>query len=108
MQFPSRAICAIAALVSLGGAGQAAMIVVDSTADDVMPNGNCTLREAVLAANADAAVDTCTAGSGADVIVLPADVYSLSRSGSSEDGAASGDKLIWKWLKGPPTSPEEW
>lgn len=45
-----------------------ASIVVDTLADDNTVNGNCTLREAVLAASSDAAVDGCSAGSGADAI----------------------------------------
>jgi predicted outer membrane repeat protein len=46
----------------------AATIVVDTTADS--GSGNCTLTEAVAAANTDSAVDACAAGSGADVIDL--------------------------------------
>jgi len=42
------------------------------TADDTLVNGNCTLREAIIAANTDTAVDACPAGSGADEIQLPA------------------------------------
>ena len=48
----------------------AATITVDS-ADDETPadNGNCTLREAIVAANTDVAVDACPAGSsGLDTI----------------------------------------
>ncbi len=35
-------------------------------------NGNCTLGEAIQAANTDSAVDACPAGNGADVITLAA------------------------------------
>ncbi len=48
-----------------------AVITVDSTADDVAPDGLITLREAVLAANLDRiadAVEGTQAGSGADTI----------------------------------------
>lgn len=71
----------------------AATVTVDSTADDLTqgPNGNCTLREAVIAANTDTAVDGCVAGSGADTIVIPAGVYTRSISGSGEDAALTGD-----------------
>jgi len=42
----------------------AAIIVVDTNIDETMTtNGNCTLREAVQAANTDIAVDGCLAGS---------------------------------------------
>jgi len=35
-------------------------------------NATCTLSDAIIAANTDAASGGCTAGSGADTIVLPA------------------------------------
>ncbi len=57
----------------------AATITVDTTVDDTATNGNCTLREAITAANTNAAVDACTAGtSGMDTITVPAGTYSLS------------------------------
>ena len=68
-----------------------AIIAVTTTADDLTVNGNCTLREAVIAANTDAAVDACPAGSGADVIILPAGTYTLQLSGRDEDAAQTGD-----------------
>lgn len=48
----------------------AATIEVNTLRDDETDNGNCTLREAILAAEADTAVDGCGAGSGADEIHL--------------------------------------
>gem|GEM_PF-1392491 len=49
----------------------AATITVDTTADDFTVNGNCTLREAVEAANTNAVVDTCASGAaGADDIIF--------------------------------------
>ncbi len=51
-------------------AGAAATITVNTTADDDTVNGNCTLREAIQAANTDTAVDACTAGSGTDTIAF--------------------------------------
>jgi CSLREA domain-containing protein len=47
---------------------QAATIVVTSNADDMTANGNCTLREALEAANTDTAVDACAPGAGPDLI----------------------------------------
>jgi hypothetical protein len=41
-------------------------------------DGDCSLREAVEAANSDSAVDACTAGTGADVINIPSGVYMLA------------------------------
>lgn len=45
-------------------------IPVDTTTDS--GTGNCTLREAIAAANTDAVVDGCSAGSGTDLIDLSA------------------------------------
>jgi CSLREA domain-containing protein len=44
--------------------------VVDTLADDDLKNGNCTLREAIYAANNDAERDECMQGSGLDTIDL--------------------------------------
>ncbi|MGH2685750.1 MAG: beta strand repeat-containing protein [Actinomycetota bacterium] len=43
----------------------ATTITVDTTADDNTTNGNCTLREAIIASNGDSAQDDCPAGTGA-------------------------------------------
>jgi len=54
---------------------QAATIFVDSLTDAApsVDDGNCTLREAIEAANSDASIDACNAGNGADTIeFLPA------------------------------------
>jgi CSLREA domain-containing protein len=49
----------------------AASITVDSTDDIVNDDGNCTLREAILAASTDTEVDNCTGGDpGADTITF--------------------------------------
>ncbi|QQS45453.1 MAG: CSLREA domain-containing protein [Acidobacteriota bacterium] len=45
-------------------------ITVDTAADDEIVNGNCTLREAIIAADSDSAVDACAAGSGTDIIAF--------------------------------------
>ncbi len=75
-----RAGLAALAIAAWATGARAATIAVDSTADDLDqgPNGNCTLREAVIAANTDAPVDGCAAGSGADTIVLPAGTFLLT------------------------------
>ena len=54
----------LAALLVAGIAlpAQAATIIVTSVADGVAVDNNCTLREAVQAANTNAAVDRCAAG----------------------------------------------
>ena len=48
----------------------AASIVVNATADKWNSDGDCSLREALAAANSDAAVDTCNPGSGDDIISI--------------------------------------
>ncbi|MGD8632336.1 MAG: choice-of-anchor Q domain-containing protein, partial [Anaerolineales bacterium] len=71
-------------------------IVVNSTIDRIANDGECTLREAVRAANADKEsgpdAGECAAGVAADTIVLPPGVYLLDRSDNGkEDAAATGD-----------------
>ncbi len=61
--------------------------------DDLSNNGNCSLREAIRAANTNVQVDTCPAGSAsaADVIVLQANAnYPLTRVGE-DSTAVNGD-----------------
>ncbi|MGD2179193.1 MAG: choice-of-anchor Q domain-containing protein [Anaerolineae bacterium] len=69
----------------------AATVVVNTTHDELNHDGDCSLREAVQAANIDAAVDGCTAGSGADTISLPPGFYTLTIPGTDEDDNATGD-----------------
>lgn len=66
-------------------------IIVKGTVDEIADDGNCTLREAILAANTDSPVDRCPAGSGADVIILPTGVYPLAIEGTLEDLGLTGD-----------------
>lgn len=68
-------------------------ITVTIAADDLDqgPNGDCSLREALLAANGDVTVDGCTAGAGDDTIVLPPGVYPLTIHGAGEDAGLAGD-----------------
>ncbi len=56
------------------------------------------MREAIQAANSDSAVDACAAGSGADTIVVPAGVYTLTIGGSGEDANQTGDLDILRDL----------
>ncbi len=86
----------IVGLAVLSGAPQgaeAATITVDTTVDELNSNGNCSLREAVQAANTDATVDACSAGSGADSITLPVGTFTLtlgSELSISSDVALNG------------------
>ncbi len=53
-------------------------ITVNTTADDNTVDGNCSLREALQAADTDTAVDACPAGNGVDTIHLPAGRYTIT------------------------------
>ncbi len=88
-----RAIATSVILAILATRAHAATISVTTTGDDLgFGNlGTCSLREAVIAANGDRAVDGCAAGSGADLIELPAGTFRLAIAGRGEDGAATGD-----------------
>lgn len=88
----------LVALFAIAPTG-ATTIIVDSTFDDFDQgaNGNCTLREAILAANTNtnAAVDGCLAGQQGpgttDRILLPPGTFLLAIGGSGEDNAQQGD-----------------
>jgi CSLREA domain-containing protein len=88
---------ALMALYLMPLAAHAATINVDTFADIVNSgisgdtDGACSLREAVISANNDTAVDTCTAGGGDDTIELMAGEYVLSIAGTGEDASATGD-----------------
>jgi len=69
-----------------------ATITVDSADDVIAIDGQCTLREAILNANADNGVTDCPdAGDGDDTIVVPAGTYTLSIPGAGEDDNLTGD-----------------
>ena len=88
-------------LVLLGGLGlvqpsYAATIPVTTPADEFGAAGaGCALREAIQAANTDAAFGGCPAGNGDDTITLPAGAYILSIAGANDDLNHSGDLDIW-------------
>ena len=79
----------------------AATVTVTTTDDEVNADADCSLREAIEAANTDAAVDACAAGSGADVIVIPAGTYTTGATLSITDadgltlaGASAASTII--------------
>ncbi len=73
---------AFLALALQTGAVRAAVIAVDGT--------TCTLVNAILSANTDAAVGGCTAGTGADTLVLGADVVLTTPVTADVEGGPSG------------------
>lgn len=72
----------------------AATIVPTTTVDDATDNGNCTLREAVIAANVNVARDACVAGAASptvDAINVPSGTYTLTVPEGPPGGSAVGD-----------------
>jgi hypothetical protein len=99
---------AVAALLILAVAApgaEAATITPTVATDDLTSNGNCTLREAVLAADGNSTVDQCQAGDAAapDSIVLLAPLYNLTLSGANEDSNLTGDLDVFLAPAGPLT-----
>jgi CSLREA domain-containing protein len=89
------------------GLWPAADIVVNTTDDELNADGDCSLREAIQAANTDQAVDACPAGGGSDTLSVPAGTYELALVGADENANATGDldilddlKLIGAGIKG--------
>lgn len=66
-------------------------ITVDTTVDELIDNGNCSLREAVQAANEGTAVDNCPAGGITTTIMIPAGTYSLTIPLDFDDDYHTGD-----------------
>jgi CSLREA domain-containing protein len=81
-------------LVSLAlcTSANAATIDVTTTTDGFVNDAQCSLREAIQAANGDPlTIGECTPGApGGDTIALPAGTYSLTSS-TSDDTNAAGD-----------------
>ncbi len=74
-----------------GTVAQAATITPTVFTDDNTDNGNCTLREAILAANGDVPEDQCPAGSGPDAVQLLAGTYTLSVGPAGDGAGLTGD-----------------
>jgi CSLREA domain-containing protein len=71
------AVAVLTGVLALAAPANAATITVNTFADELNTDGDCSLREALASANADGgpANDACINGSGADIIVLPAGTY---------------------------------
>ncbi len=77
--------------LAIPAAANAATITVGTGADSIGAPGSCTLRDAVKAANTDAASGGCPAGGGADTIMLGAGRFTLSIPRSGPDDNSTGD-----------------
>jgi large repetitive protein len=87
------ALAMIAAMLGIARPAYAASITVTTTADEFNTSGTgtgCSLREAIQAANTDAAFGGCSAGASADTINVPAGTYTLTLTGI-EDLNHAGD-----------------
>lgn len=90
-------LAAAALTLSWGSAAHATTITVGALTDGIANNGVCTLREAIRAANLNAASGAmpgeCPAGenNATDVIVLGAGTHTLTLAGVNEDAALTGD-----------------
>ena len=86
------AVAAAAATVASSRPALAGAITVTTTTDELNADGDCSLREAVRAANLNVAVDACPAGENGqtDTITLPAGTYTLTLPGNEND-ALGGD-----------------
>jgi CSLREA domain-containing protein len=79
----------------LPGTALGATVTVTTTVDAVGMDTRCSLREAITAANTDAAPfggpGECAAGAGADKVVLPPGRFELAMTGPPEDANVTGD-----------------
>ena len=101
MKLTCFSLAALAVLLLAAPASVAATITVSTLDDELNSDGDCSLREAIQAANTNAAVDACTAGeSGADAIEFAASLINgtvtLGQAGMtiSEDVAIDGNATI--------------
>jgi CSLREA domain-containing protein len=81
----------VAGLLAPGVAESSATITVTTTADENSVDGGCSLREAIRSANTDTSIGGCTAGSGADTILVPPGTYTLTVGTVGEEFGLGGD-----------------
>ena len=88
-------------LFVLAASAHGATNTIVTLAEDELTNGNCTLREAITAAQSNAAVDLCPAGSAVDpdVVLLLAGPHSWTLGQVFQSG---GGPLV---LRGPEAAP---
>jgi hypothetical protein len=86
---PVRIFFVLVFIAALTTATKANTINVNSLTDTLANNGTCTIREAVINANNDAATwSDCAAGSGPDVINLPAGTITFTLNNSPNPATA--------------------
>lgn len=66
-------------------------IQVTTQEDELNQDGDCSLREALRAANTNSRVDACAKGVGLDVVMIPTGIYLLTQEGHFEDEGITGD-----------------
>jgi CSLREA domain-containing protein len=66
-------------------------IRVTTTVDEFTIDTQCSLREAIRAANLNVPIGGCSPGNGADTIIVPPGIYSLTLAGANEDAGLTGD-----------------
>ena len=71
-------------------------IEVTTQTDELNTDGDCSLREALYAANWNTAVDACPAGTGLDTVSIPPGIYNLTVIGADEDDGLTGDLDIFE------------
>ncbi len=81
------------ASILVAPSAHAATIEVTTTVDELNTDGDCSLREAIIAANEDRVVDACAAGNGRDTITLVPGRYELSIYEWSEDSGLRGGDI---------------
>src|SRR5438067_248757 len=97
MRLPSRpaGLLALTGALALAPSGPAvaATIAVNTTADETVPDGHCSLREAISAANGDSKGPgaDCANGSGADTVKLAKGHFTRSIEGADDDRNDLGD-----------------
>ena len=91
---------AIAVLILCSVHSFAGTIQVTTLNDELNNDSDCSLREAVQAANTNSPVSGCDAGdAGLDIIKLGSGTYSLTLPGKNEDNNATGDLDILESLE---------
>jgi CSLREA domain-containing protein len=81
-------LASLLALATIARPALAANIAVTTKADENNSDGDCSLREAIIAANTDAPRDACAAGFGVDTVVLPSGTHKVSIAGGQNENTS--------------------